>query len=239
MAADTLSTVLADALRLEEPQRPKPCGIIVFGALGDLAQRKLLPSIAKLHARGLLPERYYVLGVGRETESGAGPMFQDRIDKAIRSAGLDGAAQKALLERSSYIGGEHAQAPLYRDIARRLSELDARHDVSGHLFYLALPPSLPGPVVEGLAAVGLTAENDAGRTFSRVVVEKPFGRDLATARDLDRRLKAVLREHQIFRIDHYLGKETVQNIVMFRFANRLFEPVWNNEHVDHVLSERG
>ena len=234
MAADTLSTVLADALRLEEPQRPKPCGIIVFGALGDLAQRKLLPSIAKLHARGLLPERYYVLGVGRETESGAGPMFQDRIDKAIRSAGLDGAAQKALLERSSYIGGEHAQAPLYRDIARRLSELDARHDVSGHLFYLALPPSLPGPVVEGLAAVGLTAENDAGRTFSRVVVEKPFGRDLATARDLDRRLKAVLREHQIFRIDHYLGKETVQNIVMFRFANRLFEPVWNNEHVDHV-----
>ena len=123
----------------------------------------------------------------------------------------------------------------YRELAKLVADLDGRYGVGGrHLYYLALPPALHATVVEGLGGAGLTAEDEARRIWNRVVVEKPFGRDLATARDLDRRLKAVLREHQIFRIDHYLGKETVQNIVMFRFANRLFEPVWNHEHVDHV-----
>jgi len=224
---------LTDNVRLEE-QRPQPCGIIVFGALGDLARRKLLPSIVQLHARGLLPESFYLLGVSRESGSGAPSRFQDGVGEAAEAAGLNAESRKRLLQRCSYIGGELTQNSFYRELAARISELDRKHAVGGHLFYLALPPSLPAPVVEGLAGVGLTAENDPGRSWSRVVVEKPFGRNLVTARDLDRRLKAVLREHQIFRIDHYLGKETVQNIVMFRFANRLFEPVWNHEHVDHV-----
>lgn len=232
-AVDALSKVLEDEVRLDE-QRPHPCGIVVFGALGDLSRRKLLPSIVQLHARGLLPERYYLLGVSREAGATAEQTFLDRVAEAARVADLGTTPRHAFLERCSYIGGELAQPAFYQNLALRVADLDARHNVSGHLYYLALPPALHAPVVEGLGGVGLTAENDAGRAWNRVVVEKPFGRDLATARDLDRRLKAVLREHQIFRIDHYLGKETVQNIVMFRFANRLFEPVWNHEHVDHV-----
>lgn len=228
-----VSKALADQVRLDE-QRPQPCGIIVFGALGDLSCRKLLPSIVQLHARGLLPERYYLLGVSREGGSAAGQAFLDKVGEAARTADLSPVARRAFLERCSYVGGELTEPAFYQALASRIADLDARHNVSGHLYYLALPPSLHAQVVEGLGSVRLTLENDAGRAWNRVVVEKPFGRNLATARDLDRRLKAVLREHQIFRIDHYLGKETVQNIVMFRFANRLFEPLWNHEHVDHV-----
>jgi len=233
VANDKAPLELANAAPLEE-QRPQACGIVVFGALGDLSRRKLLPSIAQLYARGLLPERYYVLGVGRDRGSGAASKFQDRVGEAARAAGLGAAACKGFIERSAYIGGDLTHSDFYLELALRLGDLDSRHDAGSHLFYLALPPGVHATVVEGLAAVGLAAENDAGRTWNRVVVEKPFGRDLATARDLDRRLKAVLREHQIFRIDHYLGKETVQNIVMFRFANRMFEPLWNQVHVDHV-----
>jgi len=233
MADDHEPAPLANHTDLDE-QRPQPCGIVVFGALGDLSRRKLLPSIAQLYARGLLPQRYYVLGVSRETGADAIGRFRDCLGEAARAAGLGAAARKAFVERSSYIGGELTRSEFYINLALRLTDLDARHDAGRHLFYLALPPALHASVVEGLAAVGLTAENDAGRIWNRVVVEKPFGRDLTTARDLDRRLKAVLREHQIFRIDHYLGKETVQNIVMFRFANRMFEPLWNHIHVDHV-----
>jgi glucose-6-phosphate 1-dehydrogenase len=234
MANERVPARLPDNVRLEE-QRPQPCGIVVFGALGDLSRRKLLPSIVQLQARGLLPERYYVLGVGRETGAHGASTFEDRVGEAARTAGVGTADRKAFVERCSYIGGELTQAAFYRELALRLADLDARHDSgSCHLYYLALPPALHAPVVEGLAAEGLTAEDEQARTWNRVVVEKPFGRDLTTARDLDRRLKATLREHQIFRIDHYLGKETVQNIVMFRFANRLFEPIWNQEHVDHV-----
>jgi glucose-6-phosphate 1-dehydrogenase len=234
MANEHAPAHLANDIRLDE-QRPQPCGIVVFGALGDLSHRKLLPSIAQLHARGLLPERYFVLGMGRETGAGAASKFQDRVGEAARAAGLGATECKAFIERCSYGGGELTQPDFYRDLALRLADLDARHEAGGrHLYYLALPPALHATVVEGLGAVGLTAENRDGERWNRVVIEKPFGRDLATARELDRRLKAVLREHQIFRIDHYLGKETVQNIVMFRFANRLFEPLWNQEHVDHV-----
>lgn len=234
MADDTAPARIANNSGLEE-QRPQPCALVVFGALGDLARRKLLPSIVQLHARGLLPQRYYVLGVSRETGNEAASMFRDRVGEATNMAGLGATARKAFVERCSYMGGELGEPAFYRELAGRLADLDARHQSGGsHLYYLALPPTLHAPVVEGLGAVGLTAEKDAEKVWNRVVIEKPFGRDLASARELDRRLKAVLREHQIFRIDHYLGKETVQNIVMFRFANRLFEPIWNHEHVDHV-----
>ncbi|MDH3437177.1 MAG: hypothetical protein OEN48_09345, partial [Betaproteobacteria bacterium] len=179
MADEPAPVPLANSIRLDEP-RPRPCGIVVFGALGDLSRRKLLPSIVQLHARGLLPERYYVLGVSRETGTGAASTFQDCIGEATRAAGLSNAERKSFAGRCSYIGGELAQPAFYRDLALRLADLDAMHDAGGrHLYYLALPPTLHAPVVEGLAAVGLTAENDAGRAWNRVVIEKPFGRDLA------------------------------------------------------------
>jgi glucose-6-phosphate 1-dehydrogenase len=216
-------------------ERPPPCGIVVLGATGDLARRKLVPSLMRLHARGLLPERYYLLGVGRETGAAPESAFRRLVQEAAGETGASAAKLKTFLGRCEYLGGELSAPSLYRALAQRLKKLDARHDIGhSHIYYLALPPDLHGVVVEGLAAAGLTRDGLATGAWNRVVIEKPFGRDLATARELDRRLKAVLREHQIFRIDHYLGKETVQNIVMFRFANRLFEPVWNREHVDHV-----
>ncbi len=222
-----------EARARQDVERPQSCGIVIFGAMGDLAQRKLVPSLVRLDARGMLPERYYLLGVGREAGKAADSAFRDLVREAARAAGARGTALEAFLSRCAYLGGELAKGALYRDLAQRIAGLDEKHDTGGrHLYYLALPPTLHAPVVEGLGAVGLASED--GEAWNRVVIEKPFGRDLATARELDRRLQAVLDERQIFRIDHYLGKDTVQNIVMFRFANRLFEPVWNHEHVDHV-----
>ncbi len=222
-----------EARARQDVERPQSCGIVIFGAMDDLAQRKLVPSLVRLDARGMLPERYYLLGVGREAGKAADSAFRDLVREAARAAGARGTALEAFLSRCAYLGGELAKGALYRDLAQRIAGLDEKHDTGGrHLYYLALPPTLHAPVVEGLGAVGLASED--GEAWNRVVIEKPFGRDLATARELDRRLQAVLDERQIFRIDHYLGKDTVQNIVMFRFANRLFEPVWNHEHVDHV-----
>lgn len=228
---EAVATTLEDGYE----ERPEACGIVIFGALGDLSRRKLLPSLMRLQAQGLLPERSYLLGVGREGDEAAAARFDGLLQEAARTAGVCGTTLDELRGRFHYAGGDLAAAGFFGDLARQLAELDRRHDIAArHLFYLALPPDLHAPVVEGLGAAGLAGEDDAGRAWNRVVVEKPFGRDLASARDLDRRLRTVLQEHQLFRIDHYLGKETVQNIVMFRFANRLFEPLWNHEHVDHV-----
>ena len=233
MTGELAAAVEERAKRGEE--RPEPCGIVIFGAMGDLARRKLVPSLVRLEARGMLPKRYYLLGVGRETGESADTAFRELVRKAARGAGAKDAALEAFTKRCAYAAAELFERESYRDLARCIANLDKKHDTGGRrLFYLALPPSLHGPVVEGLAAAGLVDEKDNGVAWNRVVIEKPFGRDLATAHELDRRLQAVLDERQIFRIDHYLGKDTVQNIVMFRFANRLFEPVWNHEHVDHV-----
>ena len=137
MANERVPARLPDNVRLEE-QRPQPCGIVVFGALGDLSRRKLLPSIVQLQARGLLPERYYVLGVGRETGAHGASTFEDRVGEAARTAGVGTADRKAFVERCSYIGGELTQAAFYRELALRLADLDARHDSgSCHLYYLA------------------------------------------------------------------------------------------------------
>jgi glucose-6-phosphate 1-dehydrogenase len=205
-----------------------PATIVIFGGTGDLARRKLFPSLMHLRAGGLLPEDFAVIGVGRSVPDEEA--FRERIGEALgaeRGHGWDD-----FRERLHFVHGELDDAATFRALSAQLSECDAHHRTNGNvLFYLATPPSVFGPVVRHLGEVGLARD---ARGWRRVVIEKPFGHDLDSALALDRELHEVLREPQIFRIDHYLGKETVQNLLVFRFANGVFEPIWNRRYVDHV-----
>ncbi|MFA6092553.1 MAG: glucose-6-phosphate dehydrogenase [Elusimicrobiota bacterium] len=196
--------------------KPAPCGLVIFGASGDLTERKLFPSLASLSAKKLLPQAFYIVGTGRSEISEA--VFRHRA----RGLGAE------------YLRGDYDDPAAYAALKSKLLELDALHSCRGNVvFYLALPPRLHAVVARRLDEAGLMRGVRPGGS-ARVVLEKPFGHDLESARALDEELLRPLREEQIYRIDHYLGKETVQNILMFRFANSLFEPVWNREHIDHV-----
>ena len=211
-----------------------PCVAVIFGAAGDLTKRKLIPALYNLATRRLLPENFAVVGVARHeltTES-----FVDRLDRDIREFlknELRSETWDWLKERIRYVRGDFGDADSYRRLASELSRVDAEHETGGnYLHYLATPPSSFSGIVGQLREAGLVRE--AAGHWRRVIIEKPFGRDLESARDLNRDLRQALREEQIYRIDHYLGKETVQNILMFRFANSIFEPIWNRRYVDHV-----
>ena len=218
--------------RLERPS--DPCAIVIFGATGDLTKRKLLPSLYNLVCNGLLPSEFAFVGVARRTLTDAG--FREAMGQALREFAtrpVEARVWDDFSSRLHAVTGDLDDLSTYRRLGERLAELDREHRTGGNaLFYLATPPDAFAPIVERLGAAGLTAE-DGGR-WRRVVVEKPFGRDADSAHALDEALKRVLREEQIFRIDHYLGKETVQNILVFRFANGIFEPIWNRRYVDHV-----
>ncbi len=215
-------------------QRPDPATIIIFGASGDLTNRKLIPALFRLFHRDLLPDRFAILGCARSDLGDEG--FRERVRTAIRTC-CDRAPEEevsAFAKRCCYLRGDYDDAQFYRAIAERLQSVDCQEGTGGnHIFYLAMPPDLHGVVVRHLDDVGLAHECEGG-PCSRVVVEKPFGRDLDSARALDAALHKTLDEKQIYRIDHYLGKETVQNILLFRFANAIFEPIWNRQYIDHV-----
>jgi glucose-6-phosphate 1-dehydrogenase len=216
-------------------QRPAdPCAIVIFGASGDLTRRKLLPSLYNLRANGLLPPEFAFVGVARSALDDE--TFRARMGEALRTFAtrpVDAGLWDDFSRRLHAVSGDLEDRATYRRLAERLDELDREHRTGGNVvFYLATPSEAFAPVVRHLGEAGLLRED--GRRWRRVVVEKPFGRDLASARVLDADLHAVLREDQIFRIDHYLGKETVQNILVFRFANGIFEPIWNRRYVDHV-----
>lgn len=212
--------------------RPAPCGLVIFGASGDLAHRKLLPSLFRLHRGGLMPESFFLLGAGR---SGDTVSFRSTLMRTLEEIGATAAEAASFAARCGFVAGAYDGGELHAALAREIAARSAEQGTGGScLFYLALPPDLHAPAAERLGAAGLLRESGGSAAWRRVVVEKPFGRDLPSARDLDRRLKSVLGEERIYRIDHYLGKETVQNIMMLRFANRLFEPLWNREHIDHV-----
>jgi glucose-6-phosphate 1-dehydrogenase len=213
-----------------------PNALVVFGASGDLTHRKLLGSLFKLFARELLSERFYLLGCGRKEFSDED--FRNSARHSIQdNSGVPSADKlETFVSRLYYVDGDYNDANFYQRIKTRLAELDRKHNVHESLvFYLAVPPFLYSAVVEHLASAGLGCPNEAGGSRQvKLVIEKPFGRDLTSAVELNRCIGRCFNESQIYRIDHYLGKETVQNILMMRFANAIFEPVWNRNYIDNV-----
>ncbi len=209
-----------------------PCTIVIFGVTGDLTKRLLVPSLCHLRRSGLLSERFAVLGIARS------PMSDDEFRQNLGES-VQGLAKVApedwqwLAQRCHYIAGAFDDPGTYQALAQRLERVGAAHGTGGNaLFYLAIPASRFAGVVRQLGQARLLTEAE-GR-WRRIIIEKPFGRDLYSARDLNREILQVASESQIYRIDHYLGKETVQNIMVLRFANGMFEPLWNRDHVDHV-----
>ncbi len=213
---------------------PEPFIMVIFGATGDLTQRKLIPALYALHVEQLLPPRFFVIGFARHEKSER--QFRAELRNAVKQFGrvpLEDSAWKTFSRKILYQRGEYADPAAFRSLARRLALLAERnHMPANHLYYLATPPETFGPVGDALRASGLSRSRRDG--WARIIVEKPFGYDLESARSLDRRLSAAFSESHTFRIDHYLGKETVQNLLVFRFGNSIFEPLWNQKYVDHV-----
>jgi glucose-6-phosphate 1-dehydrogenase len=209
-----------------------PCVMVIFGASGDLARRELLPSLFELHRKQLLPDRFAVVGFAHGPWDTA--IFRDEMRRAVEKScrgmeGWDVFAGRLSFVRGDATSASHAgYARLTEEVARAQSAFAIPNNV---MFHMAVPPALFGPIAKGLHASGLATSAQGWR---RLVVEKPFGKDRATARELDRELRDVFGEDQIYRIDHFLGKETVQNMLVFRFANPSFEPVWNRNYIDHV-----
>ena len=211
-----------------------PCILVIFGASGDLTRRKLLPALYNLAEEKLLPDAFAVLGVARNQipEDAFRAQMRERVAQSEGEPVAE-ALWKRLGERLHYMSGEFHDDLLYERLKVKLDDLDRRYETPGnYLFYLAVPPELFADVALHLTDVGLTRQQE-GR-WRRIIVEKPFGYDLDSARALNSELSRGLDESQIYRIDHYLGKETVQNILAFRFGNGIFEPIWNRRYVDHV-----
>ncbi len=215
------------------PSVDEPFGLIIFGASGDLARRKLLPALFALYASRTLPEPFTILGVARTEMSDE--EFRRRMREAVTEHGRVQPPSELVWERFAralfYLPGDPKDPALYPRLQKFLADTEQRTGSSNRLFYLATPPSLYDDIVENLGRSGLAQEE---RGWTRIIVEKPFGQDAASARALNQQLGRFFREEQIYRIDHYLGKETVQNLLVFRFANGIFEPVWNRNHVQHV-----
>jgi glucose-6-phosphate 1-dehydrogenase len=216
------------------PKRSDPCTIVILGATGDLTARKLIPALFHLFLNDGLPEPFQIVGCGRTRLDDS--EFRNMMAAALKkTGGLNPSRWPDFAAALHYRPLEYERLESCRRLAAALKELDQKGNTRGNLlFYIALPPALYQTVAQMLGQSGLSVEMTGGRGWSRIVVEKPFGSDLKTAVGLDQSLHAHFREHQIFRIDHYLAKETVQNILMFRFANSLFEPIWNRRYVDSV-----
>ena len=219
---------LAEGLELR--RRPEPCVLAIFGASGDLTRRKIFPALYALAYRKLLPEQFAVLGVARTalpTEE-----FVAAMEEAVREFGRDEfttEAWEALASRTRYLATEVADEEGEDRIASTLSELDEAFGTRGNrVYYLAVPPEAMPKLVEELG------ERRTTEGWTRLIVEKPFGHDLESARELNQLLSRTFTEDEVFRIDHYLGKDTVQNLLALRFANGIFEPVWNRQFIDHV-----
>jgi glucose-6-phosphate 1-dehydrogenase len=235
------STVPSNPLREGTPDErtAPPCSFVVFGASGDLTRRKLLPALYNLALSHALPRGFTTLGVARrpKTDDSFVEEMRDAVSKYSRRKPLDENAWSELSKGLGYVQGSFEAAGTYRDLKARLERSDAERATAGsRVFYLAVSPADVLPIVRGLSEVGLLPRpsGEPNAPFARVVIEKPFGEDLASATALNRELNRYLDESQIYRIDHYLGKETVQNIIVLRFGNAIFEALWNRSHVSHV-----
>jgi glucose-6-phosphate 1-dehydrogenase len=215
-------------------QRAGPCLMIIFGASGDLTKRKLIPAICNLAAGNLLPARFAIVGFAFDpltTES-----FRQQLDEEIKTfatSPIDPEFWKSLMDRTFYVQGDFKDPAAYQRLKEQIdrAELDYRTE-GNRLVYLAVAPAFFSEIIQQLGGIGLTQQQPGH--WTRVIIEKPFGHDLESARKLNAEIRMVLSESQIYRIDHYLGKETVQNIMVFRFGNSIFEPIWNRSFIDHV-----
>ncbi len=219
---------------MELPTKPDPTVVCIFGGAGDLAWRKLVPSIYQLHTDGWLPESFGVVGLDRKEMSlkAYRERLLDGVSQFARSGKPDSTVWDSFASHiTGYFSGDFSDPSLYKSLADHLAEFDkALNCKANRVFYLAVPPMVIGAITEHLGKAGLAHD----RARSRIVVEKPFGSDLESAHALNTRLTAIFHEPQVYRIDHYLGKETVQNVLAFRFANAIFEPVWDRKYIDHV-----
>jgi glucose-6-phosphate 1-dehydrogenase len=215
-------------------RRSGPCAMVVFGAAGDLTKRKLIPALYNLASNHLLPDQFAVIGLARAEMSTEA--FREKTTQEIRefaTTSVDPALWDWLVRRLYYLPGEFEEPETYQRLQQMLAQVDKEHHTEGnYLHYLATAPRFFSSVVKQLGAAGLVRREN--KQWRRVIIEKPFGRDLDSAAALNREIRQTLDESQIYRIDHYLGKETVQNILAFRFANGIFEPIWNRRYVDHV-----
>jgi glucose-6-phosphate 1-dehydrogenase len=217
------------------PGRPAdPCIMVIFGAAGDLTRRKLIPALYNLAKAQLLSREFAILGVAHSPMSTED--FRNKLSEDIRhytGSDIDSDIWEWFTRRLYYVSAEFNDKNVYPQLKTTLEKLDKDHSTHGnYFFYLATAPDFFGPIVEQLAATGLMQEDNGH--WRRVIVEKPFGRDIDSAKTLNQQLLKFTSEKQIYRIDHYLGKETVQNILAFRFANGIFEPIWNRRYIDHV-----
>ena len=214
----------------------EPCTLVIFGGSGDLARRRLIPALYNLLLDGLLPSSYAVLGLGRKTmtDEEYRATLREGVQKFSRQA-LDESKWTAFAERIFYLAGENESLGTYHAIKERAEDIERKFKLPGNrIFYLSIPPSSFAAVCEGLAQSGLATQPSSTPPYSRIIVEKPVGRDLNSAKEINAVTGRVFDESQIFRIDHYLGKETVQNLMVVRFANSIFEPIWNHKYIDHV-----
>ena len=235
-------TVSASAAPDSSTPKAGACAMVIFGGGGDLTKRLVTPALYNLATTSLLPDDFAIIGVDRSEGSDEG--WRDSLDAMMRSfvggtgefdpSQIDAGAWDWLKSRMFYLQGDIQDSKTFEAVKSKLAEVETSHRTGGNvLFYLAVADRFFGTVVDGLGAAKLT-ETDGAKSWRRVVIEKPFGHDLASAKALNARVLNVLREDQVYRIDHFLGKETVQNIMTFRFANGLFEPLWNRDHIDHV-----
>jgi glucose-6-phosphate 1-dehydrogenase len=224
---------LANTAELCKEFKAPQCAMVIFGASGDLTNRKILPGLFALFKRDLLPDEFYLLGCARTAFSDE--QYRRKMTDALKSLvkNEDYARIENFSKRVFYVHGDYGQLEFYNNIRQRLSELDNQFNQHGpHIFYLAVPPNIFPLIIELLDKAGLSmAHTDQP---AQVVIEKPFGNDYKTARELNQLIHRFFNEKQIYRIDHYLAKETVKNILMFRFANAIFEPLWNRNYIDHI-----
>ena len=215
-------------------KQPDPCSFVIFGVTGDLAHRLVIPALYNLAATGLLPDKICVVGITRKGMPN--DELRDGLMKGLREFAtrpVDDAIATRLLECVTCIAADPREPASFDKMRQQIERLEANRSTGGNrLFYLATPPDAFAPISRELGRTGLLREENGA--WRRLVIEKPFGTDLASAKVLNGELLKIVDEHQIYRIDHYLGKETVQNILVLRFANGMFEPIWNRNHIDHV-----
>jgi glucose-6-phosphate 1-dehydrogenase len=215
-----------------------PCAVVIFGASGDLAKRKLLPALYEMQREGLLNPSTYIVGFARSemTDEQYRAEAREAVQKYARTKPVDPALWQSVEKRLYYFRGDYGSADDHQRLAERLSQLDETHGNrdKNRLFYLSTPPNTFEPIITRLGERAQNEEFNPAKRFKRLIIEKPFGYDLSSAKALNKLIHKYFDESQVFRIDHYLGKETVQNLMVLRFANSIFEPIWNYKYIDHI-----